>query len=141
MNEPQHDRCPIPQKKDSAQINGVLIHAEALGFTDKLVISLKDEREAIGPIFSIPLALPRPGLLLKSEESCGLPMVHLTPAVLLGGGSQDRFQVYAVQISSMVSRQANGESRTLILSLGIAPIEDGKMLSACLNLVEKVRIW
>lgn len=51
----------------------------------------------------------------------GMPMTHLTPKTLLGGGSEDREtlgQLYASQIASFLTLRDPEEKRTLLLGLG-----------------------
>lgn len=69
------------------------------------------------------MSAPSPALLdMALLESSLLPMAHLTPKTLLGGGGEEReslAQLYAVQIASHIARRDPEERRMLVLGLGI----------------------
>lgn len=71
-----------------------------------------------------------------------LPLTHLTPRTLLGGGGDEREssgQLYAVQIASHLARRNPEEQRTLLVGLGIAkPKPDRESFFDLIELVQKV---
>jgi proteasome assembly chaperone 3 len=71
-----------------------------------------------------------------------LPLPHLTPKTLLGGGGDEREssgQLYAVQIASFIARKDSDEKRTLLVGLGlIKPKPDREAFFDLIELVQKV---
>lgn len=71
-----------------------------------------------------------------------LPMSHLSPKTLLGGGGEEReslAQLYAVQIASYIVRRDADERRTLVVGFGIHKLRrDREAFFDVLELVQKV---
>ncbi|RYO93566.1 hypothetical protein DL766_003938 [Monosporascus sp. MC13-8B] len=71
-----------------------------------------------------------------------LPMTHLTPKTLLGGGGEEReslAQLYAVQIGSHIARRDPEERRTLVVGLGIRQLKhDREAFLDVIELIQKV---
>jgi proteasome assembly chaperone 3 len=71
-----------------------------------------------------------------------LPMSHLTPKTLLGGGGEEReslAQLYAVQIASFIARSNSDERRTLVLGLGLQKLRpEREAFFDVLELIQKV---
>lgn len=91
----------------------------------------------------VPLSAPSPAAvdMALANESL-LPMSHLTPKTLLGGGGEEREslgQLYAVQIASYVSRRNADERRTLVVGLGLQQLRpDREAFFDVLELIQKV---
>lgn len=79
------------------------------------------------------MALPDSGLL---------PLPHLTPKTLLGGGGDEREttgQLYAVQIASHIARRNSEEKRTLLVGLGLLkPKPDREAFFDLIELVQRI---
>jgi proteasome assembly chaperone 3 len=71
-----------------------------------------------------------------------LPMSHLTPKTLLGGGGEEReflAQLYAVQIASYIARRDCEERRTLVVGLGLQKLQPQReAFFDVLELIQKV---
>jgi proteasome assembly chaperone 3 len=82
---------------------------------------------------SVDMALPDASLL---------PLPHLTPKVLLGGGGEEREssgQLYAVQIASHIARRNPEEKRMLIVGLGLMkPKPDRESFFDVIELVQQI---
>lgn len=58
-----------------------------------------------------------------------LPLTHLTPTTLLGGGGEDREtlgHLYAAQIASLISTRNAEEKRSVLVGLGLQKIDMGR---------------
>lgn len=91
----------------------------------------------------MPLSAPSPALLdLALLDSSLLPLSHLTPKTLLGGGGEEREsmgQLYAVQIASHIVRRDPEERRTLVVGLGIQKFKpDREAFFDVIELIQKV---
>lgn len=73
-----------------------------------------------------------------------LPLTHLTPKTLLGGGGEDREslgQLYAVQIASHIVRRDSAEKRMLVVGLGIPKLKpEREAFFDVIELVQKVLV-
>lgn len=71
-----------------------------------------------------------------------LPMSHLTPKTLLGGGGEEReslAQLYAVQIASHIARRDSNERRMLLIGLGLKTLKpDREAFFDVLELIQKI---
>ena len=71
-----------------------------------------------------------------------LPMPHLTPKTLLGGGGEEREsigQLYAAQIASCLARRDLEERRTLLVGFGLkSPKLNRESFFDLIELVQKV---
>lgn len=71
-----------------------------------------------------------------------LPLAHLTPKTLLGGGGEQREtlgHLYATQIASMISTRSPDDMRTLLVGFGLQKVEmEREAFFDLLELVQKV---
>lgn len=71
-----------------------------------------------------------------------LPLSHLTPKTLLGGGGEEReslAQLYAVQIASHIARKKPDERRTLVVGLGLKTLKpEREAFFDILELIQRV---
>lgn len=71
-----------------------------------------------------------------------LPLPHLTPKILLGGGGEEREstgQLYAVQIASHIARKDSDEKRTLVIGFGLLkPKPDRESFFDVIELVQQI---
>jgi proteasome assembly chaperone 3 len=71
-----------------------------------------------------------------------LPLSHLTPKTLLGGGGEEREssgQLYAVQIASFIARKDSDEKRTLLVGLGLLkPKPNRESFFDVIELIQKI---
>ena len=91
----------------------------------------------------VPLSAPSPALLDMSLPNASLlPLAHLTPKTLFGGGGEEReslAQLYAVQIASHIARRDPEERRTLVVGLGIRKFKpDREAFFDFIELIQKV---
>jgi proteasome assembly chaperone 3 len=91
----------------------------------------------------VPLSAPSPAAIdMALPNASLLPLSHLTPKTLLGGGGDEREslgQLYAVQIASHIARRDSDEKRTLLLGLGLAnPKPNRESFFDVIELVQKV---
>ncbi|KAH8166508.1 hypothetical protein CIB48_g1716 [Xylaria polymorpha] len=121
---------PAASNRATGVIDGVSTEATTLFFADRILIQ-------------VPLSAPSPAAvdMALANESL-LPMSHLTPKTLLGGGGEEREslgQLYAVQIASYVSRRNADERRTLVVGLGLQQLRpDREAFFDVLELIQKV---
>ncbi|KAI0413649.1 hypothetical protein F5X98DRAFT_378548 [Xylaria grammica] len=121
---------PAASKHETGQIGGIATEATALFFADRILVQ-------------VPLSAPSPAavdMALVNESL--LPMSHLTPKTLLGGGGEEResmAQLYAVQIASYIVRRDSDERRTLVVGLGLQNLrQDREAFFDVLELMQKV---
>lgn len=71
-----------------------------------------------------------------------LPLAHLTPKTLLGGGGEQREtlgHLYATQTASMISTRSPDDMRTLLVGFGLQKVEmEREAFFDLLELVQKV---
>ncbi|KAI0108636.1 hypothetical protein GGR51DRAFT_558947 [Nemania sp. FL0031] len=133
---------PAASKSATGQIDGVSTEATALFFADRILITLCQEGR-LSQWIQVPLSAPSPAVvdMALANESL-LPMSHLTPRTLLGGGGEEREslgQLYAVQIASYIARRDSAERRTLVLGLGLQKLRpDREAFFDVLELVQKL---
>ncbi|KAI1173677.1 hypothetical protein F4777DRAFT_425864 [Nemania sp. FL0916] len=137
-----NEAFPAASKHATGQIDGVSTEATALFFADKILVTLCQEGR-LAQWVQVPLSAPSPAavdMALASESL--LPMSHLTPKTLLGGGGEEReslAQLYAAQIASYIARRDFDERRTLLLGLGLQRLRpDREAFFDVLELVQKI---
>lgn len=91
----------------------------------------------------VPLSAPSPAAVdMALANGSLLPMAHLTPKTLLGGGGEEReslAQLYAAQIASYIARRDADERRTLVVGLGLQRLRrDREAFFDVLELIQKV---
>lgn len=71
-----------------------------------------------------------------------LPLSHLSPKTLMGGGGEQREtlgHLYAVQIASVIATRNPEESRTIIMGLGLQKVDmEREAFFDMLELLQKV---
>ncbi|KAI1168972.1 hypothetical protein F5B18DRAFT_3921 [Nemania serpens] len=133
---------PAASKHATGQIDGVSTEATALFFADRILLTLCQEGR-LSQWIQVPLSAPSPAAvdMALANESL-LPMAHLTPKTLLGGGGEEReslAQLYAAQIASHIARRDADERRTLVVGLGIQRLRrDREAFFDVLELIQRV---
>ncbi|KAJ2990918.1 hypothetical protein NUW58_g2725 [Xylaria curta] len=135
---------PFPAASNCAtgQIDGVPTEATVLFFADRILLTLCQEGR-LSQWIQVPLSAPSSAAVdMALANDSLLPMSHLTPKTLLGGGGEEReslAQLYAVQIASYVARRNADERRTLVVGLGVQKLRpDREAFFDVLELVQKV---
>ncbi|KAK4104853.1 hypothetical protein N658DRAFT_464788 [Parathielavia hyrcaniae] len=125
-NEP----FPAPSKRTVGKLNGAHTEVEALGFSDKIMITVS-QGGRLAQWIQVPLSAPSSASVEMALPGAGLsalPSTHLTPKTLVGVGSEEREtlgHLYASQIASHLALRDPGEKRTLLLALGLEKVEGG----------------
>ncbi|KAI1342069.1 hypothetical protein F5Y15DRAFT_331678 [Xylariaceae sp. FL0016] len=133
---------PAQSKQAVGHIDGVATEASSLFFSDKILVTLSQQGR-LSQWIQVPLSAPSPAAVdMALANPSLLPMAHLTPKTLLGGGGEEReslAQLYAVQIASQMVRRDSEERRTLVLGLGIHTLRpEREAFFDVLELVQKV---
>ncbi|KAI1080644.1 hypothetical protein F5B20DRAFT_570141 [Whalleya microplaca] len=133
---------PAQSKSAIGPIDGIATEASALFFSDKILVTLSQEGR-LSQWIQVPLSAPSPASVdMALANPSLLPMSHLTPKTLLGGGGEEReslAQLYAVQIASHIARRDSEERRTLVVGLGLKKLEPGReAFFDVLELIQKV---
>ncbi|KAI1504128.1 hypothetical protein F5X99DRAFT_52011 [Biscogniauxia marginata] len=133
---------PAQSKQASGSIDGVATEASSLFFSDKILVTLSQEGR-LSQWIHVPLSAPSPASIdMALANPSLLPMSHLTPKTLLGGGGEEReslAQLYAVQIASHIARRDSEERRTLVVGLGLQRLRpDREVFFDVVELIQKV---
>ncbi|KAI1458420.1 hypothetical protein F4805DRAFT_456760 [Annulohypoxylon moriforme] len=133
---------PAKSKAASGPIDGIPTEASVLHFSDKILLTLSQEGR-LSQWIQVPLSAPSSASVeMALANSSLLPMSHLTPKTLLGGGGEEReslAQLYAVQIASHIARRDSEERRTLVVGLGLKTLKpDREAFFDVLELIQKV---
>ncbi|KAI4863244.1 hypothetical protein F4820DRAFT_427748 [Hypoxylon rubiginosum] len=133
---------PAQSKSATGPIDGVPTEASVLQFSDKILVTLSQEGR-LSQWIQVPLSSPSSATVDMALANANLlPMSHLTPKTLLGGGGEEReslAQLYAVQIASHIARRDSEERRTLVIGLGLKTLKpDREAFFDVLELVQKV---
>ncbi|KAI0834566.1 hypothetical protein F5Y06DRAFT_300418 [Hypoxylon sp. FL0890] len=133
---------PAQSKVASGPIDGVPTEASVLYFADKILLTLSQEGR-LSQWIQVPLSAPSSATVdMALANPSLLPMSHLTPKTLLGGGGEEReslAQLYAVQIASHIARRNSDEQRTLVVGLGLKTLRpDREAFFDVLELIQKV---
>ncbi|KAK9459273.1 uncharacterized protein V1516DRAFT_679464 [Lipomyces oligophaga] len=145
--------APIQTKQTTRYVHGSRVDSIIYGFIDKILVSVAVDGR-LGKMYYVPLTAS-PSINAFSyveaddeDDYSLLPLTHLTPMGLIGAPPDDaEGRMYAVQIASLISRQAPEERRTVVVSL--APMKYGQMTTEqqremFLTIVEMVgecRLW
>ncbi|KAI5924730.1 hypothetical protein F4810DRAFT_709306 [Camillea tinctor] len=141
-NRIAEESFPAQSKQASGSIDGVPTEASSVFFSDKILVTLSQEGR-LSQWIQVPLSAPSSASIdMALANSSLLPMSHLTPKTLLGGGGEEReslAQLYAVQIASHIARRDSDERRTLVLGLGIKQLRpEREAFFDVLELTQKV---
>ncbi|KAI0600535.1 hypothetical protein F4775DRAFT_546318 [Biscogniauxia sp. FL1348] len=133
---------PAQSKQASGSIDGVSTEASSVFFSDKILVTLSQEGR-LSQWIQVPLSAPSSASIdMALANPSLLPMSHLTPKTLLGGGGEEReslAQLYAVQIASHIARRDPDERRTLVVGLGIRQLRpDREAFFDVIELIQKV---
>ncbi|KAI0007388.1 hypothetical protein F4779DRAFT_513566 [Xylariaceae sp. FL0662B] len=135
---------PFPAQSKSAvgPIDGIATDASSLFFSDKILVILSQEGR-LSQWIQVPLSAPSSASVdMALANPSLLPMSHLTPRTLLGGGGEEReslAQLYAAQMASHIVRRDSEERRTLVVGLGLKQLKpDREAFFDVLELVQKV---
>ncbi|KAI1375259.1 hypothetical protein F4677DRAFT_145136 [Hypoxylon crocopeplum] len=144
MEVPRVVEEPFPALSKSATgpIDGLSTEASVLHFSDKILLTLTQEGR-LSQWIQVPLSAPSPATVdMALANGSLLPMSHLTPKTLLGGGGEEReslAQLYAVQIASHIARRNSEERRTLVVGLGLKTLKpEREAFFDVLELIQKV---
>lgn len=115
---------PAPTITHQIKIASMPTTISLQSFTDKILIILSQDGAlsqwiSVSLLSSTPIADPLPD---DDEETKLLPLSHLQPKTLLGGGGDKRQvmgQLFATQIATAIKTKNPGEERTVLLGLGI----------------------
>ncbi|EPE02284.1 hypothetical protein F503_08596 [Ophiostoma piceae UAMH 11346] len=126
--------APYPAKTRTATgtVSGIPTEAEVTYFKDKIMV-LVSQSGRLAQWIQVPLSAPSaasldavlmPGIRGASSSTSLLPATHLTPRTLFGAGGETREtfgQLVAAQIGSFLSLRDPGETRTIVVGLGLDP--------------------
>ncbi|KAK9472788.1 uncharacterized protein V1510DRAFT_416067 [Dipodascopsis tothii] len=118
---------PLQTRQKAAEIAGKRMDVVTFGFADTILILISEDSR-LGKMYYVPLTAAPGGNLQAydygdeaDDDFSLLPLSHLTPVSVLGGGSNEvEGKMYAVQIASMISRQNADERRRVVVGMGIA---------------------
>ncbi|KAK6951831.1 hypothetical protein Daesc_006356 [Daldinia eschscholtzii] len=133
---------PAQSKAATGLIDGIATEASILYFSDKILLTLSQEGR-LSQWIQVPLSAPSPASVdMALANSNLLPLSHLTPKTLLGGGGEEReslAQLYAVQIASHIARKTPDERRTLVVGLGLKALKpEREAFFDVLELIQRV---
>ncbi|KAH8652524.1 hypothetical protein BX600DRAFT_441392 [Xylariales sp. PMI_506] len=138
----KEDPFPAPSKQTNGLIDGIQTEASSVFFADKIMVTLSQEGR-LSQWIQVPLSAPSPASIdMALPTTSLLPLHHLTPKTLLGGGGEEREtsgQLYAVQIASFLARKDPDERRTLLVGLGFTKSKlDREAFFDLIELVQKI---
>ncbi|KAI0397322.1 hypothetical protein F5Y17DRAFT_455236 [Xylariaceae sp. FL0594] len=133
---------PAASKQATGNVDGVLTEASSLFFADRILLTLCQEGR-LSQWIQVPLSAPSPAAVdMALPNASLLPMAHLTPKTLLGGGGEERetlAQLYAAQIASYIVRRDSAERRTLVVGFGLQKLRpEREAFFDVLELIQKV---
>ncbi|KXJ92748.1 hypothetical protein Micbo1qcDRAFT_194127 [Microdochium bolleyi] len=144
MEETQFAPEAFPAQSNAVHgiIDGVATEATVLYFEDKILVTLS-QGGSLSQWIQVPLSAPSAASVdMALADSNLLPLTHLTPKTMLGGGGEDREslgQLYAVQIASHIVRRDSSEKRTLVVGLGMSKLRaEREAFFDVIELVQKV---
>ncbi|KAI9683207.1 MAG: hypothetical protein M1829_005998 [Trizodia sp. TS-e1964] len=126
----EHASFPAHTKQAAREIKGLVTDVMSISFADKIIVIISQGGK-LSQWIQVPLESSNPfffeqHLPSDSEDDKLLPMAHLTPKTLLGGSDSKR-QVMgylcASQIASTISTKNPGETRTVIVGLGLLNVD------------------
>lgn len=100
----------------------------SISFADKIMVTIS-QAGRLSQWIQVPLSSPSPASMdsaLPTGEDDLLPITHLTPKTLMGGGGEQREAIghlYATQIATLISTRNPEETRTLVVGIGLQKID------------------
>ncbi|KAK8101192.1 uncharacterized protein PG998_007401 [Apiospora kogelbergensis] len=142
VSQMKDEAFPAPSKQANGLIDGVETEAMVMHFSDKIMVTLSQEGR-LSQWIQVPLLAPSPAAAeMPLPNPSLLPLAHLTPRTLLGGGGEEREssgQLYAAQIASHIARKNSEEGRTLLVGLGLQkPTPNRESFFDLIELIQKV---
>ncbi|KAK6062415.1 hypothetical protein SCUP234_07323 [Seiridium cupressi] len=140
--ETHEDPFPAPSKEAVGLVDGVETQASSTFFSDKIMVTLSQEGR-LSQWIQVSLSAPSAASVdMALPDTSLLPLPHLTPKTLLGGGGEDREssgQLYAVHIASFIARKDSDEKRTLLVGLGLLkPKPDRESFFDVIELIQNI---
>ncbi|KAF8464402.1 hypothetical protein BDZ91DRAFT_255172 [Kalaharituber pfeilii] len=132
---PRKTAYPALTRTASSAINNVRTDAMSVWLADKIIVTVS-QNGRLAQWFHVPLNVSQPSNPLRphttvvipddldngEDTQAMLPLSHLTPTTLLGGGCSEREavgQLYAAQLASAIRMRDVDETRTVVLGLGL----------------------
>ncbi|KAK7963864.1 hypothetical protein PG996_008450 [Apiospora saccharicola] len=142
LSQIREEAYPAPSKQANGLIDGIDTEAMVMNFADKIMVTLSQEGR-LSQWIQVPLQAPSPSAAEMSLPNPSLlPLAHLTPRTLLGGGGEEREssgQLYAAQIASHIARKNPEEGRTLLVGLGLQkPTPNRESFFDLIELIQKI---
>ncbi|KAK8058674.1 hypothetical protein PG994_009122 [Apiospora phragmitis] len=142
LSQVKEEPFPARSKRANGLIDGMETEAMVMNFADKIMVTLSQEGR-LSQWIQVPLLAPTPAAAEMSLPNPSLlPLTHLTPRTLLGGGGEQREssgQLYAAQIASHIARKNPEEGRTLLVGLGLQkPTPNRESFFDLIELIQKI---
>ncbi|KAG0648389.1 hypothetical protein D0Z07_5111 [Hyphodiscus hymeniophilus] len=136
---------PAKTKQAAGLVNGVQTNVSSVYFADKILITIS-QGGRLSQWIQVPLSSASPTsfdtALPSDPDGDMLPLGHLTPKTLLGGGGEQRETVghlYASQIASTIATRTPEENRTVLVGLGLQKVDlEREAFFDLLELVQKI---
>jgi len=119
---------PAATKYASGNVNGTPTAVSSIYLSDKILITIS-QAGRLSQWIQVPLSSASPTKLdtaLPMGSNDLLPMSHLTPKTLMGGGGERRETIghlYATQVASLISTRNPDEIRTVLVGIGLQKID------------------
>ncbi|KAH8821465.1 hypothetical protein F5884DRAFT_850689 [Xylogone sp. PMI_703] len=123
----EHSSFPATTKQAAGSVNGIHTDVASLYFSDKILITIS-QGGRLAQWIQVPLSSASPTSFDTALPPGGadmLPLNHLTPRTLIGGGGEEREiqgHLYTSQIASLISTRNPGESRTILVGFGLESV-------------------
>ncbi|KAK8035052.1 hypothetical protein PG993_010047 [Apiospora rasikravindrae] len=142
LSQIKEEPFPAPSRQANGLIDGIATEAMVMNFADKIMVTLSQEGR-LSQWIQVPLLAPSPAAAeMALPNPSLLPLAHLTPRTLLGGGGEEREssgQLYAAQIASHIARRNPEEGRTLLVGLGLQkPTPNRESFFDLIELIQKI---
>ncbi|KAK6584642.1 hypothetical protein PZA11_002866 [Diplocarpon coronariae] len=135
---------PAATKHASGLVNGRETDILSVYFSDKILITVSQEGR-LSQWIQVPLSSAPPtsfDTALPSSTNDLLPLTHLTPKTLLGGGGEKRETIghlYASQIASLIAARNPEDTRTVVVGFGLQKVDmEREAFFDLMELVQKV---
>ncbi|RFU32226.1 hypothetical protein B7463_g4132, partial [Scytalidium lignicola] len=143
-SEVEYARFPAATKQAAGLVNGIRTDVSSLYFSDKILITIS-QGGRLAQWIQVPLSSAPPtsfDTALPPSQGDMLPLNHLTPKTLLGGGGEEREiigHLYASQIASSIATRNPGEIRTVLVGLGLEKVDrERETFFDLMELVQKI---